>query len=186
MTKKKAVRRKRRVVKFHRGLSRVYNASDKTVAEWVRSGCPFLSEQPLTFDLDQVDEWLRIRKSPKAPPPEGGDRPEVAGAIPSPMAKRRATAETKIKERQAEMAGIELKKAKGELVDREWVYRVWRRHITDARVLFQTIPDAIAMLIPNPELKELVRSEGERIVHDALRAMAAGDIDQQVEANTQS
>ena len=81
---------------------------------------------------------------------------------------------------RADREAIRLRQDRHELVEMELVERMWQKHVTDARTILQTIPDAIGLLISDDDQRSLLVPEVERIVHDGLLALAEARVDRPV------
>ena len=77
---------------------------------------------------------------------------------------------------RADLAELELRQKRSELIEMEMVERTWQKHITDARTILQTMPDAIGLMISDDGLRSLIVPEAELIVNAALMALAEADV----------
>jgi len=77
---------------------------------------------------------------------------------------------------KAERERLFLKRDLGELVSREQVNRDWSKHINDTRLLIETLPEMLALLIPDDNLRPIIKAEAQRIVSDALRTLSGSDL----------
>jgi hypothetical protein len=132
-------------------LGRSY--SDTAVQKWAQAGAPYVSGPGSIKDLV---EWVRTRK----------EEPGKTQLTPKEAAELRdKLASAKIKE-------LKLARMEGTLGYWDDMRRAVAKHITDSRQLLNTLPEALAMLIPDLELREIVREESERIVDDACRTLS--------------
>ena len=75
---------------------------------------------------------------------------------------------------------------RGRYILKDFVDRYWRKHITDARILLETLPEALALLTPELvtcphcrkqlplNLRSTHLSEGKKILDDCLRSLSEG------------
>ena len=132
-------------------LSRMLGVHKTTVSKWSQAGCPRNTDG--SYSLAQVFQWNIDRAS----------------------ANKTVDSDTELARWRAARADREellVGQLRGTLCDRDSVTRVISRHINDAKTLFETTPEAIAQLIPEPKLRKIFREESERIIHDATRTLA--------------
>lgn len=72
---------------------------------------------------------------------------------------------------EARAAELKRRGIEGGLVDRDTIYTLMARHINHARVIQETIPESIALLIKDGDVREMVKDEAKRILEDSHRAL---------------
>lgn len=125
-------------------------------------------------------QWIAHRKANVRRGPKPVDPTTPAGQI----RQARDAADVKYKLARLRRVELEISETEGKLIDRETVYRSWAKFCTDARVLLETLPDHLALLVAETDLRDAVRSEAKRIIRDALRSLAGADDSDDVKSDT--
>jgi len=67
---------------------------------------------------------------------------------------------------------IELQKVRGEVIDRDDAARDVAKIIVAARILVESLPESLALLVSGKESRAVLLDEGRRIVRDVLKTLA--------------
>lgn len=119
-----------------------------TLHKWIRRGCPGKTEQG--YDVEAISAW---RKSNEKPP------------------RQSCSLDDSIKREKLRLLILKRKAQQGQYLLKDDVFRSWSKFSTDCRVLLETLPEALALLVPEGALRDLVRVESRRITDDALRSL---------------
>ena len=134
-------------------VARFFGRHRDTVRGWRRAGMP---GEPKAFDLSEIVRWkeANIAQSGRV---EGDES--------------RAEAERKKAWSDAGLAQLKLKEKTGELIEVNTVARLYARHATHARALWEQAPDRLLGILPamaTGEDKRRFRAEAVKITEDII------------------
>jgi hypothetical protein len=134
------------------------DVSTKTVASWVRKGCPHTRTKTgaYHFTLTEVQRWRAENLSPQA-------------SIPNTLHEARRRKETAI----AELRELELRKRKGELVLRSEVEKRFLDIVRRARDVLQKIPDRVAGICAAATDQATIHAHLTKEIHQALEDLSS-------------
>lgn len=136
----------------HVGAALGRSYSESAVGKWKNAQAPFVGA---AGTIEQLVEWVRAN-----------------GESARPQMTPKEAAELRDKIASAKMKELKLAILEGKLVDRDQIRRAVAKHITQARTLLETLHVAVALLIPDEKLREIVRKEVKETIESALRNLA--------------
>lgn len=139
-------------------LSRMLGYDRTRAAHWAKEGCPRNADG--TYSLTLVHQWLVGKVEKKATKEEA----ELDGDVEQAKLRR-------VKRLRETWA---FQKDKGKYLKRDEVVAAWSQSSIDARILLETIPDRVSMLVGDIEARAIAKRSAERIVDSALRSYAKG------------
>lgn len=139
-------------------LSRMLGYDRTRAAHWAKEGCPRNADG--TYSLTLVHQWLVGKTEKKASKEEA----ELDGDVEQAKLRR-------VKRLRETWA---FQKDKGKYLARTDVISTWSQSAIDARILLETIPDRVSMLIGDLEVRAIAKQSVQRIVDSALRSYAKG------------
>lgn len=142
-----------------------FNRSERTIATWIRQGMPGKSGRPGTregsFHLDEIQAWLDGRGA--------GPNSATAGDATKNQAQTRLTIA------RAEMAELELREKRGELVEAEELWRRLVRLNHESKAQLDQLPAQIVKCLgdkASPKLRARVRDAVRRTIGQVLATLA--------------
>jgi len=157
-------------------FARALGLSPGRVTQLVDAGLPTCDDGRL-IPLEEARAWYRAtvhagarKRGPKGKPPEAPPAP-MAGEAP---AERLLRAQAERTEALAEIARLEARRRRGELLEAGQVEAAWTKHILAARERLLGLPGKLAPRVLGKtdviEIQEAIR----RAVYDCLTALAGG------------
>ena len=140
-----------------------FGRAERTVATWINQGMPCRRGRPGTregvFPLNSIRDWLEGR-------PTSGGTPEDA---------TKNQAQTRLTLAKAEMAEIELREKRGQLVEADELWRRLTRLHHEAKAQLGQLPAQIVKCFgdkASPKLRNRIRQAVRRTVDEALMTLA--------------
>ena len=161
-------------------IGREIGVSQSTARSWLQR-----TTDPMPADGPERQAWLERHgktggTGPRIPSEHGRSSNERL------LAEAEQVAKLEKARKQNKLLDITIAVKEKQLVLYSLVVRSFSQHVTDARVLLETIPENIVLLVDraftcqhcgkanNMDCREPVRTEARRIVNDACRALAKG------------
>jgi len=139
----------REIVRGAAALGKLKGVSERTVFRWIQGGMPYhpspVGGEPSIFVLDEVDAWLVERGV--GPGDEAEDPGQDDAGIPTDPKRRKLHYDAEFRAVKTELARMELRIKRGELVEAADVERRNVAKIIAAKRALQGVPAKVAMEI---------------------------------------
>ena len=133
----------RRIISTQKQLAEYLGRSERTISYYKNQGMPVSPDG--TYDLDAIDVWIEARNKKGIGQPHG-ERPDSGD---------KSGWEAVLKEMKAQIAELELKKLKGELISLDDVRRQWVNRIIEVKTALLSLPRKIPPLLEGKEKRDM-------------------------------
>ena len=151
----------RRIVKGAGALGEAVGVSERTIFRWIRAGMPYTPAsaggEPSLFDLDQVEAWRIEERGADPTDDEEGNGADDDG-VPTDAKSRLLHYNAEFRRVKSELATMELRVKRGQLVEAGEVERESVQKIVATKRALLGVPNKVAMGIV-----ELLGAESSRV-----------------------
>ena len=146
------------VVATQEEVAKLFDVTPREVRNWFKDDpeardCRIaIGANRYQYDIRRLVLW-RVRKLTERAKPTGPVPPEMLSI-------------------QDQLRMIELQKVRGEVIDRDDAARDVAKILVAARILVESLPESLALLVSGKESRAVLLDEGRRIVRDVLKTLS--------------